>query len=184
MRMLVHRMQTPPGCTGSDLRKVHPTRSGVKTHGSGSNFRQSERTRGAINASIIIMNLKCRWAALTYTTLPSVYPPLTAANNTKGPVRWTWYLGYDGTLHNVWKDEANDGKCDTHPFGVGFYPYFRLWVVTHQILVNYQLSWEVELKSKRLYAVTHRTAYVNHFYANSGGDAEAPVVSDSLEVIL
>ncbi|KAG8945348.1 hypothetical protein FRC04_000883 [Tulasnella sp. 424] len=82
------------------------------------------------------------WASLTFTTLPSVYPPLTAVNNTKGAVRWNWYLGYDGTLRMVWKDEVND--------------------------VGYQLSWSVDLKSKRIFAVSNRKAYVDHFYCNTG----------------
>ncbi|KIO19792.1 hypothetical protein M407DRAFT_246058 [Tulasnella calospora MUT 4182] len=88
------------------------------------------------------------WAALTFTTLPSVYPPLKTADNTSGGVSWTWYLGWDGSLRSVWNDEANS--------------------------VGYNLSWSVELKTKRVYGVSNRKAYVARYY-NNNGNTETPV---------
>ncbi|KAG8918745.1 hypothetical protein FRC01_001676 [Tulasnella sp. 417] len=89
-----------------------------------------------------------QWVAFTYTTIPSVNPPLVSSQNTSRTVSWAWHLGYDGSLRSVWNDEANS--------------------------LGYALSWSVELKTRRISGVSNRKAYVARYYCNTGS-AETPV---------
>lgn len=88
------------------------------------------------------------WAALTYTSGPSYSSPEAASTNTSGPIKTSWFLGYDGTLKNFWKHEGGS--------------------------VMYCLDWSVEMSTKRIYAVGDRAAYVGYYYSD-GSNLEAPI---------
>ncbi|KIO19793.1 hypothetical protein M407DRAFT_246059 [Tulasnella calospora MUT 4182] len=91
------------------------------------------------------------WVALSYTSGPSANQPESVSQNTEGPIRHSWILGYDGTLRSFWR---NDGSP-----------------------VTYCLDWTVELSSKRIYAVSDRKAYVAQYYGTKPeGEASVRLV--------